>query len=170
MAEISCSRWMSFKQISGPDELVFEFELFEGMVISELAFVFKLFEGMVAFKLFIRPTFDFPDGLDFFHLRTLPTLWRRGHLWTVCSTNLRFSGSTWIFLVFKLVVIFELVNVFELFDRSSTFRIWIFFIFSAKSWSSLNCWTGLQLSELEFFHLFQFAVREYLVKSSLLAA
>ena len=107
-------------------ELVFKFELFEGMVVIELAFVFELFQGMVAFELFIRQSFDFPDGLDFFHLRTLRTLWRRGRLWTVRWTDLRLSGSTWIYLVFKLVVVFELVNVFKLFDRPSTFQIWIF--------------------------------------------
>ena len=36
-------------------ELAFVFELFQGMVIFELAFVFELFQGMVVFEL----VFDF---------------------------------------------------------------------------------------------------------------
>ena len=55
-------------------ELIFDLELFEGVVVIELAFVFKLFQGVVVFEL----VFELFEGvvvtlrisLNFFRLQT----------------------------------------------------------------------------------------------------
>ena len=46
-------------------ELIFNFELFEGVVVIELVFDFELFEGKVVFELFDRPL-TFRIDLNFF--------------------------------------------------------------------------------------------------------
>ena len=45
-----------------PIELIFDFELFKGMVIIELTLVFELFKGVFVFE----PAFDFPGRLEIF--------------------------------------------------------------------------------------------------------
>ena len=46
----------------------------------------------------VRPTFNFPDRLEFFSSSNSSKEWS----YLNCSTGLRLSGSTWIFFVFKL--------------------------------------------------------------------
>ena len=48
-------------------ELVFDFKLFEGVVLFELVFDFELFEGVVVFELFDRPS-TFRIDLNSFRL------------------------------------------------------------------------------------------------------
>ena len=94
------------------------FLVFELMAVFELfiwpAFDFPdrleflVFELMAIFELFVRPAFDFPDRLEFFCYRTRNCFRTRGHLWTVRSTSLRLSGSTWIFFFFELFEGFNL--------------------------------------------------------------
>ena len=55
-------------------KLVFDFELFEGVVIIELAFVFELFEGVVVFELVIL--FKLFEGAVVFELFDRPSTFR----------------------------------------------------------------------------------------------
>ena len=106
--------------------------LFEGVAIFELLFIFELVfislrrQGHLQT---VRPTFDFPDRLEFFYL---PTLRRRGRHQTVWLT-------------------FNFPDRLEFFSSSNSSKAWSSLnsfssSYSSKAWSSSNCLTDLQLS------------------------